>query len=257
MGEDTRDLAVVVDEYGLSTTKAREIIDNFSDVFELADRWEQQARQIVVSDENDTHLMAAARALRLEIRERRLAVENKRKELKEDALREGRAIDGVANILKGIMQPLEKYLDQQEHYAEIMEKQREEERRRKAEELLREQERQEAEARAKAEEEERQRQIKEAEAARKEAEQKAAEEAEKRRAAEKKAEAEREAWREQEAKRQAAEQKRREAEQREREEAEKRHQEELLAAREKAASDAARVKCPKCGTEFDSREHKA
>ena len=279
MTEEKRDLAVLANEYGLSTTKARLLVDNFADVFKLADEWERKARDIAVKDEGDTHMMAAARELRLEIKNRRVEVEKKRKELKEDALREGKAIDGIANVIKGVIVPIEKYLDEQEHYVDIKRQAEEEERRRKAEELLRQQEAEEAERqriaaeeqrkeneRLKAEAEERERkaaeeraaheaamekerQEREAErvAAAAEAEAKAkAAAAKARREAECKAEAERKERENQIAKERAEAEAKAKAE---REEAGRLHQEELRKA--------AMVTCPKCGETFDSRGRKA
>lgn len=52
-----------------------------------------------------------ARTARLEIKNLRVAAEKKRKELKEDSLRMGKAIDGANNILLAIIVPLEKRLE--------------------------------------------------------------------------------------------------------------------------------------------------
>jgi hypothetical protein len=39
--------------------------------------------------------------------------------LKEQALREGKAVDGIANVLKALIVPLEEHLDKQERFVEI------------------------------------------------------------------------------------------------------------------------------------------
>lgn len=250
-----RDLATLANEYGLSTTKARMLIDNFNDVFELADQWERKASQIKVADESDTHLMAAARELRLEIRERRIEVERKRKELKEDALREGRAIDGIANVIKGVIVPIEKYLQEQEDYAKIREAERDAERQRLAEQALREKEEAEREAERKRLAE----QAAENERLRKEAAERDAA-----------AEAERKAHEAELAKeRAAAERKRKAAEAKARKAAEQKAAKERAEYEAKAKAEAeererqhqaelkrlATVTCPKCGHDFDSRDH--
>jgi len=119
-------LQVIVKENGmdLNSSKAKEILTNFQNYFEIAAEWEKKAKAIKVTDASQTTDMAMARVGRLEIRAKRLAVEKKRKELKEAALREGKAIDGIANVLKGLMAPIEEYLDRQEHFVEIQKKER-------------------------------------------------------------------------------------------------------------------------------------
>lgn len=119
-------LQVIVQESGLdlNSSKAKEILINFQNYFEIAAEWEKKAKTIKVTDASQTTDMAMARVGRLEMRAKRLAVEKKRKELKEAALREGKAIDGIANVLKALMAPIEEYLDRQEHFVEIQEKER-------------------------------------------------------------------------------------------------------------------------------------
>jgi ATPase subunit of ABC transporter with duplicated ATPase domains len=55
-------------------------------------------------------------------------------------LREGKAIDGIANVLKAVIVPIEEYLDEQEHYIERKREAEEEARRLEAEKLLKEKE---------------------------------------------------------------------------------------------------------------------
>jgi len=93
---------------------------SFRGFFEEADRWKKEASAITNPK--------TARAARLELKGLRVAAEKKRKELKEDSLRMGRAIDGANNILKAIIIPLEKSLEDIE---------KEEERRIAAEEAAR------------------------------------------------------------------------------------------------------------------------
>ncbi len=75
------------------------------------------AKKIKVDNVDDKESMKAARETRLHLKNIRVEVEKKRKELKEDSLRYGRAIDGVANILKQMIEPIENYLLKQEEFA--------------------------------------------------------------------------------------------------------------------------------------------
>uniref|UniRef100_A0A6H1ZEP0 Uncharacterized protein n=1 Tax=viral metagenome TaxID=1070528 RepID=A0A6H1ZEP0_9ZZZZ len=112
-------LALIVKESGLESTKAKYILENFQNYFEIAAEWEAKAKTIRVTDASQTADMEMARVGRLFLREKRIAIEKARKELKEQALREGKAIDGIANVLKALIVPVEEYLDQQEHFVEI------------------------------------------------------------------------------------------------------------------------------------------
>jgi hypothetical protein len=119
----------IVRESGLETTKAQYILEKFQNYFETAAEWEKKAKSIVVTNETQTAEMEMARVGRLFLREKRIAVEKARKELKEQALREGKAIDGIANVLKALIVPTEKYLEQQEKFVEIREAEKEKQRR--------------------------------------------------------------------------------------------------------------------------------
>lgn len=112
-------LEVIVKESQLEPSKAQYILENFKDYFSIAAEWEAKAKNIIVSRAEQTAEMQMARTGRLFLREKRIAVENSRKKLKEQSLREGKAIDGIANVLKALIVPIEEYLDQQERFVEI------------------------------------------------------------------------------------------------------------------------------------------
>lgn len=160
-------LVKMVEESGLEKTKAQILLDNFKNYFEVAAKWEAQAKTIKVISENQESDMKIARVGRLELRDMRITLEKKRKELKEQSLREGKAIDGIANALKAVIIPIEEYLEQQEKFVEIQENKKREAMRIEIEKKLEE----ERIAKEKAEEEERLRIKLENEKLKKEAEQ--------------------------------------------------------------------------------------
>ena len=261
--ESSNQLAVIVKDSGLDATKADYILKNFQDYFKIAAEWEIKAKGIVVRDASQNAEMQMARAGRLFLREKRIAIEKSRKELKEQALREGKAIDGIANVLKALIVPIEEYLDEQEHYVENKAKEEAAriaaEMERKAEEERIAREKAEAEAR-RAEEErirkENERLQAEAEKARKEKEAAEAQARKEREAAEKAA---REAEAKAAAERKAIEEKAR----KEREEAERIAADERKnALAEKAKADELRLKmeslieCPNCHHKFSIQGNK-
>jgi hypothetical protein len=117
--EKENQLQVIVKESGLEPTKAKFILEKFQDYFEIAAEWEKKAKVIIVTKETQTAEMQMARTGRLFLKEKRVAIEKARKELKEQALREGKAIDGIANVLKALIVPIEEYLENQERFVEI------------------------------------------------------------------------------------------------------------------------------------------
>lgn len=292
----TNKLAVIVEESNLAKPKAKILLDNFSGYFDMAAEWEAKARTIKVTDESQVADMKIARTGRLFLKGKRLDIERTRKQLKEQALREGKAIDGIANILKGLIIPIEEYLEEQEKFVELKrereaeikrleaEKKAERERKKKEAEARKEQERIRKEnERLKKEAEERERILEEERKKREQARQKAERERQAKLAAQRKVQeekerkeretqarkqaeeerkiaekrAEEERKRREEAERRAEEErKKREAEQRKAEEARKLREAEERKKREALIKAGRLVKCPFCRKEFNADEAK-
>ena len=119
-------LQVIVKESGLEPSKGKFILETFTGYFDMAAEWEAKARAIVVTKETQTAEMAMAREGRLFLKEQRIFVENTRKKLKEQSLRESKAIDGIANVLKALIVPIEEYFERQERFVEIQKEKKEE-----------------------------------------------------------------------------------------------------------------------------------
>lgn len=115
----TAELVQVIETSGLEPTTATNLQKSFLPFFEQLDGMEAAARAIVVTDEQDTETMTKAREARLQIRKIRIDADKKRKDLKENSIREGRAIQGVYNIIEFVVVPLEQHLQEQEDYAHV------------------------------------------------------------------------------------------------------------------------------------------
>lgn len=146
-------LQIIVRDSGLEKTKAKYMLDNFQCYFEIADEWAKKSKTLVVTNADQKAEMQMARTGRLFLREKRIDVEKSRKILKEESLRESRAIDGIANVLKALIIPIELYLEHQEKFVEMQEEKKRELLRIEAEKKIEEEEI----AKAKAEAEERER----------------------------------------------------------------------------------------------------
>ncbi|WP_026536958.1 hypothetical protein [Arthrobacter sp. 9MFCol3.1] len=117
-------MAVVGADNGLEQTKVEILLSNFGQAYGKAKELAAGATDIVVTQENQTTLMQEARTKRLALKNVRVEVENTRKSLKEQSLREGKAIDGMANIIKALIVPVEEHLENQEKFAEIKQAER-------------------------------------------------------------------------------------------------------------------------------------
>lgn len=119
------ELQVIVQNSGLEQSKAQFMLEQFTDHYKMAAEWAKKAKAIIVTDETQVVNMKMARTGHLFLREKRLEIEKARKELKESALREGKAIDMIANFLKDLIIPTEEHLERQEKFVELREKAKE------------------------------------------------------------------------------------------------------------------------------------
>lgn len=125
MPDNTQELVVVA--HNLPEPRVQNLLSKYGDSLLKAKEVVKKASSIKVTSEDQTDVMQQARKVRLELKDIRVHVENTRVELKEDSLREGKAIDGMANIIKAIIVPVEAYLEKQEKFAEEQKKIRDEE----------------------------------------------------------------------------------------------------------------------------------
>lgn len=122
--QEVSELAVVASDNGLEQTKVEVLLANFGRAYGEAKALAAGATNLVVTEEGQTALMQEARSKRLALKNVRVEVENTRKTLKEQSLREGKAIDGMANIIKALIVPVEEHLEHQEKFAELKQAER-------------------------------------------------------------------------------------------------------------------------------------
>lgn len=114
------ELSVILKDQNVSKENATILLGAFGAPFEEAGAVLSMHKTIVVKSEDDFAMMAEAREKRLILKNVRVEVEKKRKELKEDSLRTGRAIDTVARFVKETIEPAEEYLQLQEDFSKII-----------------------------------------------------------------------------------------------------------------------------------------
>jgi colicin import membrane protein len=118
------ELAVIVD--GLEKETQQTLLENFTPLFNQAKEWEAKAKKLVVTDATQLTEMKQAREARLALKDIRVSADKVRKNLKEDALRYGKAVQGVYNVIEYLIAPIEQHLQEQEDFAKIAEAKRKE-----------------------------------------------------------------------------------------------------------------------------------
>jgi hypothetical protein len=112
------EIITLVDQSGLESQTATYLKEKFLPFFDQAEQWREKAKTLVVTDESQVHEMKIAREARLALRNIRINADKTRKELKEDSLRYGKAVQGVYNVIDYLIAPIEKHLEDQEKFAE-------------------------------------------------------------------------------------------------------------------------------------------
>lgn len=109
-------LAIEVRKENLPEADALVLERSFTPFFQEAQSLKTIAESIVVTDVGQTDLIERARAMRIKMKGIRTSTEYVRKELKAESLRRGKAIDGMANIIKFLIEPIEEHLEKQENF---------------------------------------------------------------------------------------------------------------------------------------------
>ncbi len=122
--DKNNELVAVIEQQGLQPSKVDSLMSSFAGYFTEAKKIAGESKDIVVSNEAQIEDMARAREYRLKLKEIRVNADKTREELKSQSLREGNAIQGVFNIIKALIVPVEEYLEKQEKFAEFKEMER-------------------------------------------------------------------------------------------------------------------------------------
>lgn len=117
--KENNKLQVILAEQGIEKSDVGKLVEAFGGPFEEAGVILETYQNIKVTDVNDTAGMQKAREARLLLKKARTTVENSRKELKADIVKQGKAIDSVARFVKEEIEPAEQYLQLQEDFAVI------------------------------------------------------------------------------------------------------------------------------------------
>jgi len=117
------ELALTTELKGIEKSKAEQIRSVFQPMADMLDQFEA-AYDEVMGMEQSEEKSAKAKRLRLDIAKIRIEADKRRKEMKEEYLRAGKAIDGTANILKWAVADKENSLKDVELYYQRIEEER-------------------------------------------------------------------------------------------------------------------------------------
>jgi hypothetical protein len=113
---------LIIDEVKqLPPEVASDLQASFEPLFQKAQEWKIKAQGLTVTSAKEAKKMKEAREARLELKRIRVDAEKVRKQLKEESLLKGKAIDGMYNIIKFLIQPIEQHLEEQEKFIERQE----------------------------------------------------------------------------------------------------------------------------------------
>ncbi len=124
LSTENNEMVDLINRSGLQATDANVILAGFEKFFNLADEWEKEARTIIITDENcytpeGEAAMERAGIGRKFLKTVRLDIEKVRKAEKEQSLRKGQVIDGIAKALTASASLTEAYLGKQENFLKL------------------------------------------------------------------------------------------------------------------------------------------
>lgn len=119
-------LTIVLQENQIGERRATELTSAFKEHFTEAREILEKAATLNVTSPDQKADMDMARHLRLRLKSVRVAADKRREALKQDSLREGRAIQGIYNVLDYMVRPMEEKLEKMEKLADELERQRKE-----------------------------------------------------------------------------------------------------------------------------------
>ncbi|TXI90601.1 MAG: hypothetical protein E6Q36_01170 [Chryseobacterium sp.] len=117
-------IKAVINLTGLSEDNQKELIEYFEPFELVAQDWAKRVKTFHILGEDDTEGVQKAKDALSIVKSKRIAVENKRKELKEYYLRAGQSIDKVAKTIAEMFAPIEEDLKAKADYIKNLQAER-------------------------------------------------------------------------------------------------------------------------------------
>lgn len=114
-------LIVALQKSNLDEQKSLALKEKFNSYFEIVEEWKQKSSVLIITDVSQKAEIEMAKNAYKFIKQKRIDIEKTRKSLKEESLKEGKAIDEIAKLLTSLVAPLEEDLEQKAKFVEIHE----------------------------------------------------------------------------------------------------------------------------------------
>jgi hypothetical protein len=118
---DESALVVAAKSYGLAPESLQSCLSRFQPLLIEAKTTIEQAQSLKITASSTPLEKKLVKTLRISLKDVRCRVENERKAQKEDILSRGKAIDGMASIVKAMIEPVERNLEDMEKFEERQE----------------------------------------------------------------------------------------------------------------------------------------
>ncbi len=119
-------LTTLVEKTGLDEARKQDLLEQFNAFLDQAEEFGKIAMEIKVTDIGQDEDIKRAKEMRVKIGKIRILTEKRRRELKDKSMVEGRAIDSVAKMITGVVEPIETHLKKQEKFIENLAKEHKE-----------------------------------------------------------------------------------------------------------------------------------
>lgn len=117
VNDSPAELVAVLKDSGLEAVSAQSLLMAFKPSFLAATKLIEDAKAVVVTDATMVTEIKRARDLRLSLKKVRIEAEKLKDKLKENSRREGNAVQGVWNLVKLHIEPVEQRLQEAEDFA--------------------------------------------------------------------------------------------------------------------------------------------
>jgi hypothetical protein len=112
-------ILAVISPFGVDKDSAKDIEACFLPFVDQLKEWEERAKLLVVTEAGQAKEMQQAREGRLVLKDIRVGADKLRKQMKEDSLKYGNAVQSVYNYIESAIKPIEAHLYQQENFVRI------------------------------------------------------------------------------------------------------------------------------------------
>ncbi len=119
-----KDIIAVIKKHGIQKATGTTLQNTFDPFFQRIKEWDDNAKALEVTAEDQTDKMQAAQKARFQLRDIRTGADKKRADLKKETNAYNAGVQEIFKVIELTINPIEAYLLKQEKFAEVNEKER-------------------------------------------------------------------------------------------------------------------------------------